>query len=71
MRPLETDAQCMAIVATFQNGDKAKLADGRPLERGRITVYDLPGFQRNVAKLFLRCRAIGGYHVTIEILARR
>ena len=71
LRPVETDAQCMSIVATFQNGDKAKLADGRPLERGRVTVYDLPGYQRNVTKLYLRCRSLGGYRVTIEVLARR
>lgn len=70
LRPLETDAQCMSIVATFQNGDKIKLADGRPLERGHVTVYDLPGFQRNISKLYLRCRALGGWRVSIEVLVR-
>jgi hypothetical protein len=71
LRPLDGDARCMSIVATFDNGQKVKLADGRILERGRLTVYDLPGNQRNITKLYLRCRAVDGYHVTIEILARR
>lgn len=71
LRPLETDAQCMSIVATFDNGRKAKLADGRVLRRGQINVYDLPGRERNVSKLYMRCRALDGYRVTIEILARR
>jgi len=71
LRALETDAQCMSIVATFDGGRKVKLADGRTLERGRITVYDLPGSERNITKVYLRCRALDGYRVTIEILARR
>jgi len=71
LRPIETDAQCMAIVATFDGGRKVKLADGRMLERGRVTVYDLPGDSRNISKVFLRCRAVSGYRVTIEVLARR
>jgi len=41
------------------------------LERGRVTVYDLPGDSRNISKVFLRCRAVSGYRVTIEVLARR
>lgn len=71
LRPLETDAQCMSIVATFDNGHKTKLADGRMLQRGQMTVYDLPGYERNLTKVYLRCRAIGGWRVTIEIFARR
>ena len=71
LRPLETDAQCMSIVATLDGGRKVKLADGRTLERGRVTVYDLPGRERDIGKVYLRCRAVNGYRVTIEILARR
>jgi hypothetical protein len=71
LRPIETDAQCMSIVATFDNGDKVKLADGRPLERGRVAVYDLPGRHANIAKLYMRCRSTQSYHVTIEVLLRR
>ncbi len=71
LRPVESDAQCMSIVATYDGGRKVKLADGRTLERGRVAVYDLPGDQHNLSKVFLRCRASSGYRVTIEILARR
>jgi hypothetical protein len=71
LRPIETDAQCMSIVATFANGKKQKLADGRLLERGRVTVYDLPGRDRDITKLFMRCRSVNGYRVTIEVLLRR
>ncbi|MDR3528915.1 MAG: hypothetical protein P4L57_16720 [Rhizomicrobium sp.] len=71
LRPLETDAQCMNIVATYDGGRKVKLADGRTLERGRVAVYDLPGDQHNLSKVFLRCRSVSGYRVTIEILAHR
>jgi len=70
-RPLESDAQCGSIVATFEGGGKAKLADGRVLERGRLNFYDLPGYRQNLSKIFLRCHAVNGYQVTIEIFARR
>lgn len=71
LRPLDNDAQCMSIVATLDGGRKIKLADGRMLERGRVTIYDLPGHDRDMSKLYLRCRAVNGYRVTIEILTRR
>jgi hypothetical protein len=71
LRPLETDARCMSIVATFRNGQKQKLADGRLLERGRVAVYDLPGRDRDISKLYMRCRSTEGYRVTIEVLLRR
>jgi hypothetical protein len=71
LRPIETDARCMSIVATFANGRKVKLADGRPLERGRVTVYDLPGRDSDITKLYMRCRSLEGYRVTIEVLLRR
>ncbi len=70
-RPRETDAQCGSIVATFDGGRKAKLADGRTLQRGRLNFYDLPGDQHNLSKIYLRCHAVNGYQVTIEIFARR
>jgi hypothetical protein len=71
LRPLDGDARCMSLVATFEGGHKAKLADGRVLERGRMTSYDLPGRERNLSKLYMRCRALDGYSVTVEIFAHR
>ncbi len=70
-RPVDADARCMSIVATFANGDKVKLADGRVWQRGQVAVYDLPGYRRDVTKVYLRCRALNSWHVTIEVLARR
>ncbi len=70
-RPIDGDAQCMSIVATMGNGRKIKLADGRVWERGRVAVYDLPGDRRDVTKIYLRCRALNGWRVTIEVLGRR
>lgn len=69
LRPIETDARCGSIVVTLQGGRKIKLADGRVLERGRVSVYDLPGNNRNIEKIYLRCRAEGAYRVTIEVMA--
>jgi hypothetical protein len=71
LRPLDGDARCMSLVATFDGGHKVKLADGRVLERGRMTSYDLPGRERNLSKLYMRCRALDGYSVTVEIFAHR
>jgi hypothetical protein len=68
-RPLETDAQCGSIVATFEDGQKAKLADGRMLRRGQMNFYDLPGYRRNLTKVYMRCRAMGGWRVSIEVFA--
>lgn len=70
-RPIETDARCMSIVATFASGRKVKLADGRVLERGRLNVYDLPGRDHDITKVYMRCRALGGHRVRIEVLGRR
>jgi hypothetical protein len=71
LRPVDGDARCMSIVVTFDNGHKVKLTDGRVLERGRMNVYDLPGYERNLAKLYMRCRALGDYSVTIDIFVRK
>jgi len=71
LRPLDNDARCMSIVATFDGGRKAKLADGRVLQRGRMNTYDLPGREHNLDKLYMRCRSLGDNDVTIEIFAHR
>lgn len=71
LRPLDADAQCMSIVATFDGGHKVKLADGRILQRGQMNVYDLPGREQNISSVYLRCRAVNGYRLSIEIFARR
>jgi len=46
-----------------------KRAEG-PVDMPVLKV-DLPGYDRNLSKVYLRCHSVGGYHVTIEIFARR
>jgi hypothetical protein len=71
-RPVNGDARCMSIVATLEDGQKVKLVSGvYMMQRGRMAVFDLPGDHRNVTKLYMRCRAISDYSVTIEAFARR
>ena len=73
LRPLDADARCMRVVVTYQNGRKQKLEDFLPgvLQRDRVAVLDLPGHDRDIRNLFLRCRALGEYRVRIEILVRK
>jgi len=71
-RPIDNDAKCMSIVATFENGDKFKIVSGEAyFRRGDMAVYDLPGRHRDITKLYMRCRALGDWRVGIEIFARR
>lgn len=71
-RPVDGDARCMSIVATLEDGQKVKLVSGvYMMQRGRMAVFDLPGYRRNLTKLYMRCRAVGDYSVAIEAFARR
>jgi hypothetical protein len=71
-RPVDGDARCMSIVATFDDGDKYKIVSGvAMMDRGRMEVFDLPGRHQNVAKLYMRCRAVGDYSVSIEVFMRK
>jgi hypothetical protein len=72
LRPVDNDARCMRVSATFANGRTRDLDVGRRdvLERGRLTEFDLPGGDHNLRSVDLRCRALGDRDVTIEILAR-
>jgi hypothetical protein len=72
-RPLDGDARCNKIIATFENGQKVNVVSGGSdvLQRGRLKVYDIPGFHRNLVQIYMRCHAIGDYSVRIELFARR
>lgn len=72
LRPVDNDARCTQISATFDNGRKRDLDVNRRdvMERGRLTVIDLPGDERNLRSVEMRCKAVGDRDVTIEILAR-
>ena len=72
LRPVDGDARCMSVVATFEGGEKVKLVSGvYMMERGQMAVFDLPGYHRNLAKLYMRCRAEGDYSVSIEMFTRK
>jgi hypothetical protein len=72
LRPLDNDARCRRVSATFENGRTRDLEVDRHdvMERGRMVEIDLPGGERNLRSLDLSCRAVGDRNVTIEILAR-
>jgi len=71
LRPLDDDARCTRVTATFANGATRDLSVGGVMDRGRVTVIDLPGRDRDLVNLRLACRAVGDRDVRIEILARR
>lgn len=71
LRPLDGDARCRRIVATFENGQRTELARDEYLERGRLRVFDLPGVERNLVSVYMSCRAVGDYRVVIEVYARK
>ena len=73
LRSLNGFARCMRVRATFGNGNTRDL-DTSGLFRmvpGRVYRVDLPGADRNVVRLMLKCRALGKYAVSVEVLARK
>src|SRR6185503_811084 len=69
LKPLESDARCSRVPARFGNGRDQMLNvnNGDVLRRGMIYKLDLPGRQRNLTSLSLRCSAIGARRVSIQI----
>jgi hypothetical protein len=69
LKPLNADARCSQVTATFENGRTQNLAihNGDYLHQGMYSSVDLPGDRRNVTSLYLKCRATDARRVTIEI----
>jgi len=69
LKPLEADARCSSVRARFGNGrDQAlNVNNGDVLRRGMYYKLDLPGRERNLTSLSLRCSAIGARRVSIQI----
>lgn len=69
LKPMDADAQCKRVSATFGNGNTRDLDlnRGGVAFRGRLYKIDLPGNSRNIVRLSLVCRAIGAPAVTIQI----
>ncbi len=65
-------ARCSAIVVTFANGRSRSLPFGRGiLEEGRLYTVDLPGDQRRVEVITMRCRAVDARDSYIAIFGIR
>jgi hypothetical protein len=71
LKPLDADARCSRVTARFENGHSQNLAlhNGDLLRRGRLEQLDLPGNNRNLQSLSLRCRATDARQVTIQIFS--
>lgn len=71
LRPTNDAARCGAMTVTYMNGRSSRLSvnNGEMLPQDRITQVDLPGDDRNVAKIDLACRAERGGRVTIQVMA--
>lgn len=72
LRPVDNDARCVHVSATFANGRTRDLDIDRKdvITRGEIKVLDLPGNERDLRSVDLHCQAVGDRDVTIEVLAR-
>jgi hypothetical protein len=73
LKPLEADARCNRVVARFRNGRSQTLNinHGDILRRGMYYKLDLPGRQRDLTSLTLRCSAVGAGRVSVQIFTSR
>jgi hypothetical protein len=73
LRPLNDDARCTDVRATFANGETRDLNIGERtvLRRDQINTIDLPGDRRNVQRIDMTCHAEHGGMVTMQVLASR
>ncbi|MEI9888991.1 MAG: hypothetical protein WDN08_21315 [Rhizomicrobium sp.] len=69
LKPLDANARCSQVTATFANGATQNLAvhNGEMLRQGEFNAVDLPGDRRNVTSLYLKCRATDAARVTVQI----
>jgi hypothetical protein len=69
LMPMNADARCSRVEADFGNGRRQALNinGGDLLRRGQYTQIDLPGNQRNVTSLYLRCQAVNAGRVEIGL----
>jgi len=73
IRPINDDARCSRITATFANGTTRTLnIDGREvLQEDRVHEIDLPGGRRDVTRIDMACHAENGRQVTMLVMANR
>jgi len=73
LRPMNDDARCTNIRATFANGETRDLNIGERtvLRRDQVNTIDLPGERRNIERIDMTCHAEHGSMVTMQVLASR
>jgi hypothetical protein len=73
LRAANGDAQCTRVRVTFGNGRTRDLDIGNRgvLRMGDFRRIDLPGRERNIRSLDMRCRPVGDRQVTIQAFARK
>jgi hypothetical protein len=69
-KAMNDDARCSRVRVNFGNGTSTMLNVGR-LDQGRRQAFDLPGNNRNVKSIDMRCHGLNRFNVTIEISARK
>jgi hypothetical protein len=69
LMPVETNARCARVSVRFQNNRVANLNvnNGDVLRRGQYYALDLPGGDRNIREINMRCHAEDGNNVTMRI----
>ena len=73
LRPVNDDARCSNVRATFADGETRNLYIGERniLRRDQVNTIDLPGERRNVERIDMTCHAEHGGTVTMQVLASR
>jgi hypothetical protein len=73
LKPLDASARCSRVTARFHNGRTRDLNvnNGDFMRQGQYYKIDLPGDQRNLTSLNLRCRATDARRVTVQIFTSK
>ncbi|HEY1708086.1 MAG TPA: hypothetical protein VGG10_07460 [Rhizomicrobium sp.] len=71
LKPLDADARCSSVNATFGDGSRANLSPRTLMSRGQNYPLDLPGGKRNIASLSMKCHAMNARAVSIQVLGRK
>lgn len=73
LRPVNNDARCSRVTATFANGITRELNidDRDVLQEDRVHELDLPGGRRDVTRIDMACHAENGGQVRMMVMANR
>jgi hypothetical protein len=73
LRPVNDDARCSHVTATFENGATRELQidDRDVLQEDRVFELDLPGGRRDLMRIDMACHAENGGQVRMMVMANR